>query len=757
MSGDTVKAPDKCRYPAYRAALICNFPQLEDVFDDCMDEAVKSLSEAGIGDYLEGASLVCMIGRGFEPVLVYLEEVPQICRQVGEQAAGQIAKSVWKISRTPNGVSILSFLQALPSAARRLQSQQSFDHFIDIVFDFMDKTTGSIHGFHTTIPSPALGDLLDNTARLLNQVSLEGLKNWVDYGINYYSNHPERQKEYFSLQSADSMAILQRERHGTLFADNQRRLDMYLKSLWNEKHQLVPYSTGFEEKIKPQPYFDSMGMRIPDVLDDSDAGVGGLDRYRATLAHMSAHRRWSGQIIVDNYSPFQRIGIESLEDCRVDTLACRRYPGLYPLFMALHPQPVEDACDEKTESCIRHRLAMLSYACMNAHHHYKNKDVIEFSNRFRTTMQAGESSLKEMAALAVSFIARTRKQADQSPNIHFTDTDIDYRDDNRHLWIYIEESDDEEMFEREKKKSADEETETLPPRHYPEWDYRERNYRPDWVSLYENLHPSGSPAKIDDLLAKHAALAKRLKRLLDLLKPQNAVRIRFQEEGTDLDLDVAIRSLIDYKSGVTPDPRINMSHRHDGRNIAVTLLLDLSASLDDIPEGCSQSILELSQEAVALLGMAIDELGDPFAIAGFSSNTRHQVRYQHIKGFSEKWDDEVKSRLAAMQAGYSTRMGAAIRHAGHYLSHQKSDKKLLLILTDGEPSDVDADDQHLLIADTAKAVKELDQAGVYTYCINLDPDADEYVQEIFGNQYTVIDKVERLPEKLPHLFMTLTK
>jgi nitric oxide reductase activation protein len=101
-------------------------------------------------------------------------------------------------------------------------------------------------------------------------------------------------------------------------------------------------------------------------------------------------------------------------------------------------------------------------------------------------------------------------------------------------------------------------------------------------------------------------------------------------------------------------------------------------------------------------------------------------------------------------------MGAAIRHAGHYLSHQRSDKKLLLVLTDGEPSDVDADDQYLLIADTAMAVKELDQAGVYTYCINLDPDADDYVKDIFGNQYTVIDNVERLPEKLPQLFMTLT-
>ena len=761
MSKDAVETVDECRYPAYRSTLKCNFPQLEDVFDNCMDEAVKSLSEDGIQAYLKGASLVCMIGRGFEPVLVYLEEVPQICRQVGEQAAEQIAQSVWKISRTPNGVSILSFLQALPSAARRLQSQQSFDHFIEIVFGFMESTTGSIHGHHTTIPSPGFIDLLNNTALLLSQISLEGLKNWVDYGVRYYSDHPERQKDYFSLQSADSKAILQRERHGTLFADNQRRLDMYLKSLWNEKQQLVPYSTGFatnsDEQLKPLPYFDAMGMRIPDVLDDSDNGVPGLDCYRATLAHMSAHRRWSEKIIVDNYSPFQRFGIECLEDCRVDTLAIKRYSGLHKLFMALHPQPVEDACDEENESCIRHRLSMLSYACMSRSHHYKNKGIIEFADRFHAIMLEGESSLKEMAALAVSFIARTRRQGDQSPNMHFTDTDIAYRDDNRHLWIYIEESDDEEMFEREEQKPVDEDTHKLPPRHYPEWDYRAKNYRPDWVSLYENLHPSGSPEKIDDLLKKHAALAKRLKQLLELLKPQNYVRVRYQEEGSELDLDIAIRSLIDYKSGTTPDPRINMSHKHDGRNIAVTLLLDLSASLDDIPTGCSQTILELSQEAVALLSMAIDELGDPFAIAGFSSNTRHQVRYQHIKGFGEKWDDEVKSRLAAIKAGYSTRMGAAIRHAGHYLSHQQTDKKLLLILTDGEPSDVDADDAHLLIADTAKAVKELDQDGIYTYCINLDPDADEYVQDIFGNQYTVIDNVESLPEKLPQLFMALTK
>jgi nitric oxide reductase activation protein len=98
-----------------------------------------------------------------------------------------------------------------------------------------------------------------------------------------------------------------------------------------------------------------------------------------------------------------------------------------------------------------------------------------------------------------------------------------------------------------------------------------------------------------------------------------------------------------------------------------------------------------------------------------------------------------------------------MRHAGHYLERQPADKKLLLILTDGEPSDIDVSDDRLLIEDAKKAVSELDQTGIYTYCISLDPHADEYVSDIFGSQYSVIDNVQRLPEKLPQLFMALTK
>jgi len=739
----------------YREALTCNFEQLDHLFADCMTEAAASLSPTGIKDYLEGASLVCMIGRGFEPVLVYLEEMPQVAHRCGEAMLSIVSQSVWKLSRTPNGKAILPFLQSLAEASRRLGSQELMEHYLELIFDMMERTTGSIHGFHSTIPSPGLPTLLQRIPYLLSQLSLAGLKNWVDYGVRNYKDHPERQQNYFQLQSADSRAMLQRERHGTLFMDNERRLDLYLYALWQDHDHLVPYSIGWDELRKPRPYYDGLGIRVPDVLDDRNR-VSGLNRYRAILAHMAAHRRWTRAIIADNFSPFQRIAIERFEDSRVEYLAMRDYPGLRAIFKALHPIPEEDDCRPEEESCIRHRLAMISRAILDPAHPYRNPDLLEFVERFHQTMAKGESSTAGIAGLAISFVARTRRQSDQLPKVYFKDTEIDYRDDNRHMWILIEEGDEEEQFNKQDQESEPEELEGLPPRHYPEWDYQTQTYRPDWVSLYENLHPTGDPGFIDQLLARHAGLAKRLKQLLDLLKPQQYVRIRYQEEGSELDLDVAIRSLIDFKSGHTPDPRINMSHRHDGRDIAVMLLLDLSASLNQTPPGSQQTILELSQEAVALLAWAIEKLGDPFAIAGFASNTRHEVRYQHIKGYREHWNDDVKARLAAMEAGFSTRMGAAMRHAGHYLGAQKADKKLLLILTDGEPSDIDVSDERLLIEDARKAVQELDRDGIYSYCINLDPKADEYVADIFGKQYTVIDHVDRLPEKLPKLFLSLT-
>ncbi len=741
----------------YRDKLKCSFPELDNVFTDCMENAVARLSQRGRDDYLAGASLICGIGRGFEPVLVYLEDMPEVAEKLGEGMLSLVSETVWTLSRTPNGNAIPAFLDTIAEAARRLGSQELLCRYVDMMLDMMDRTTGSIHGFHTTLSSPGLPVLLNQMPYLLSQLSLDGVNHWIDYGIDAYPDHPQRQQDYFSLQTADSRAILQRQRHGTLFIDRERSLNLYLTAMWSDKCRFIPYSLGFDDVRKPLPYFDDFGVRVPDVYDDR-AGIAGLNRYRALIAHMAAHRRWTTAIFADNYSPAQRLAIEIIEDCRVEFLAMGDYPGLGHLWRALHPKPIEGDCDADSQSCIRHRLAMLSCAILDQDHPYLDPDICQFAERFYAMMEHQTTS-EDAASLAVSYIAKTRIQSDQSADVFFTHTEIDYRDDNRHLWKFIELGDEEESFDEADSPPEENEDETprLPPRHYPEWDYGIKAYRPDWVSLYENLHPAGDGGKIDALLDNNKVLAKRLKQILDRLKPQYYVRQRYQEEGSELDLDIAIRSLIDYRSGVTPDPRINMSHRHDGRDIAVSLLLDLSQSLGQKPDGCDHTLLEISQEAVALLAWAIDRLGDSLAIAGFSSNTRHEVRFQHIMGYGEKWDEPVKARLAAIEPGYSTRMGAALRHAGHSLAARPTDKKLLLVLTDGEPSDIDVADNRLLIEDARKAVQELDRDGIYTYCINLDAHADDYVANIFGGRFTVIDRVERLPEKLAKLFMSLTK
>lgn len=743
-------------FEAYWKQLDCGFPRVEPVFADCMVEAWTVLGNQGMDEYIQNARFLGKMGRGAEPILIFLEVWPSVAKVWGEVALDAVMAVVRKMAKSPNSKAIVPFLQSLPTAARRLHSSAQMKDYLALVLDFMERTTGSIHGIHQTFPSPGLPELFKQIPVLLAQLSLVGLESWIEYGVRFYNDHPERQVEYFSLQSADSRAVLQRERYGTLLVDNERRLNLFMRGLWREEELLIPYSNSFDEIRQPIPYYDKLGIRLPDVYQD-DKGVSGLDRYRAALTHILAHRRWSRAIVADNLSPFQRMAVEFLEDCRVEHLAMKEYPGMRRIFKALHPTPLEDACDPAAESTLRHRLAMLSRAILDSDHPYKNAQVVQYAQRFHEGMQQGEGSTQEMVDIAISFIAKTRLPSDNFASTHFTDTVIDYRDDNRQMWRFIEEGDEEEAFDEKRKVEPGEELKGLPPRHYHEWDYNSQSYRPDWVSVYESLHPKGSPSDIDRLLEKHAGLAKRLKKMLELLKPQDKVRIRYQEEGSELDLDVALRSLIDYKGGSAPDPRINMSHRNDGRNIAVTVLLDLSESLNETAAGSNQTILELSQEAVSLLAWAIQQLGDPFAIAGFHSNTRHDVRYMHIKGFGEKWDDEVKGRLAAMQASYSTRMGAAMRHAAHYLEGQQADKKLMLILTDGEPADIDSKDGRILIEDARCAVKELDGKGIYAYCINLDPKADEYVKDIFGKQYTIVDKVADLPAKLPQLFISLTK
>ncbi len=302
------------------------------------------------------------------------------------------------------------------------------------------------------------------------------------------------------------------------------------------------------------------------------------------------------------------------------------------------------------------------------------------------------------------------------------------------------------------------------PFHYQEWDYHVQLYRPDWTMVVERRPGRGDPEIMDEILTKYKPIASRIRHLIDALQPQGIVRRRGYEEGEELDLNAAVRAMIDIRRGIMPDPRINIRITRHIRDLAIVLLLDLSEStnekigdaLEDDAE--APTILSLTRESTALLSWAIDSIGDAFAVHGFASDGRHDVQYYRFKDFDQHYEDEAKSRLAGMKGGLSTRMGAALRHAGTHLLNQQATKRLVLLVTDGEPADIDERDPQYLRHDAKKAVEELYTRGILTYCLTLDPNADNYVKRIFGeNRYTILDHVDRLPEKLPQVFASLTR
>jgi hypothetical protein len=295
------------------------------------------------------------------------------------------------------------------------------------------------------------------------------------------------------------------------------------------------------------------------------------------------------------------------------------------------------------------------------------------------------------------------------------------------------------------------------PFHYQEWDYQIQLHRPDWATLYERRQPKGDPEEIEKIITEYKPVAHRIKQIIDLLTPEGVQRVRNMEDGDEIDINAAIDAMVAIRMGEQPNPRITMRNVLKTRDLAVVVLMDLSESTNETVEGSDKTVLQLTREASTLVATAINGIGDPFALHGFASDGRHDVQYYRFKDFNQHFDDEAKSRLAGMRGGLSTRMGAAIRHAGQHLLKQPERRKLLLLITDGEPADIDERDPQHLRHDTKKAVEELYSKGVLSYCLTLDPNADNYVKRIFGmNNYTIVDNVQKLPEKLPVLFATLT-
>ena len=215
--------------------------------------------------------------------------------------------------------------------------------------------------------------------------------------------------------------------------------------------------------------------------------------------------------------------------------------------------------------------------------------------------------------------------------------------------------------------------------------------------------------------------------------------------------------MISRRIGEHPDPRVYGRFERRHRDLAVNLLLDISESTNDKITASDETVLDVERQATALLAHAMSGLGDPFAIAAFCSNRRDDVRYYRIKDFDSPYGAMSKSYLAGLQGGFSTRIGAAMRHAAEDLKRQQTHRRLLLVVTDGEPSDIDVTDKKYLVEDARHVIHELAMDGIDVFCVGLDSGGDSYLMRIFGRRNVVqIDKLESLPEKLPMIYLRLT-
>jgi nitric oxide reductase NorD protein len=282
---------------------------------------------------------------------------------------------------------------------------------------------------------------------------------------------------------------------------------------------------------------------------------------------------------------------------------------------------------------------------------------------------------------------------------------------------------------------------------YPEWDHRLGAYRQRGAVVWSRTAPTGSGAWVDDVMARHAALVRRVRRRFDGLRPRRR-RVGRQDDGPDLDLSAYVAAFADWRAGHAGDDRFYTAARPARRDLALTLLVDISASTDSWISG-GLRIVDVEKESLIVLLEALDALGDRHAALAFSGEGAGRVRVLTIKDFAEPVGMDVRRRVAALDPDGYTRTGAAIRHASALLARQPARHRLLLMLTDGKPNDVDHYPGRYGIQDTRQAVAEARMQGLVAFCLTVDREAPAYMPSIFGRRgYALLRRQELLPAVL---------
>ncbi|HKU70783.1 MAG TPA: VWA domain-containing protein, partial [Burkholderiales bacterium] len=683
------------------------------------NEAARTISPRGLNNYLKGAVALHELGRGEDLVVSFIQSMPEVGRAIGEEVLPDLVNFLLSMASKTSGQVLALIASTAPLAAHRVGDAELFRQYLNVLEIVLAQAPRGLR------------PMLENLDRLLSQLTLGGLRRWVQWGAQAYKADFEGQATYFGLQSADAMAVLQQERKGTLFVDIQRRLNIYMRAIWGRDFFLRPTAGDYESREGLKPYIEHYVIHIADAYDDykpeGDATaperiVSALEVYRAAINHCAAHLVFTQTpLSMQQLLPVQMALIELFEDARVEELAIRKFPGMRQAWLALHPvfdysaqpQTVGELLDRLARALLDldttdpHPFVQQGVAAFRAqsdldsnqvswnlgvdlsHHLFEldlptyNKLTDALSAIYRDDNRAVWFLEEYDEAQVMAATWETRQQVRKKVNVMemVNEVDVEFAgDDAQEVWelpteFYLDQ-------ENVSINSLEGRPPVSEPFHYPEWDYQIQLERPNWVTLLEYHPVMGELEVIEGIILEHKPVISRLKFLIESMVPQGMQRIRHVEDGDEIDINAAVRAMIDIRIGQQHDPRIMMRYKRALRDLAVLVLLDMSESSNEKVRGHDYTVMDLTRAATVLLAGALDRIGDPFAIHGFCSDGRHDVHYHRFKDFVQPYDDVVKARLAGMKGRLSTRMGAALRHAAHYLALQPRSKRVIFVVTD---------------------------------------------------------------------------
>ncbi len=300
---------------------------------------------------------------------------------------------------------------------------------------------------------------------------------------------------------------------------------------------------------------------------------------------------------------------------------------------------------------------------------------------------------------------------------------------------------------------------------YDEWDRELTDHRVGWCRVIEKKVKRGNRAFVDATRERYKGVVSSIRHQFQMMKPENLTKIANELDGEDYDLNAVVDYFIDRRADGQQSERIYTKRLRKRRDVAVSFLLDQSSStartigrhpLQPYTHP-GRRIIEIEKEGLVLMSEALEAVGDVYAINGFTSEGRRNVKFYVMKDFNEQYSDEVMRRIGGITYQNNTRLGAAIRHATAKLEKQEARTRLLIVLSDGRPYDHDYGDARYAREDTREALVDAKTRGITPFCITIDRESEAELRDLYGEVgYTIIDDVLSLPERLPGIYRRLT-